>query len=337
MENTSHSYDYSQYDEIPDFPVDCPDGSCLAPDPLRTAPLLLYAAVCLVGVPGNAAVAWVTWKEARGRPGATWFLHLALADLLCCLALPVLAVPIALRGHWPYGAVGCRALPSVILLSMYASVLLLAGLSADLCLLGLRPAWGVAARRAGRVWVACGVAWLLALLLTAPSAVHRRLHQEHFPPRLECVVDFGGSALAEHTVTAVRFVFGFLGPLVAVTVCHGVLRCRAARCRWLLGTAVVGGFFVCWAPYHVLGLVLAAAAPRSALLASALRAEPLVVGLALAHSCLNPMLFLYFGRKQLRRSLPAACRWALREHQGTEDSEDGKKATDLDLVSEVGV
>ncbi|XP_044933042.1 C5a anaphylatoxin chemotactic receptor 2 isoform X1 [Mustela putorius furo] len=337
MENTSLSYEYGDYDGVPDLPVDCMDGTCISAYPLRTAVFLLYAAVFLVGVPGNVMVAWVTWKEARRRVGATWFLHVAVADLLCCASLPLLAVPIARRGHWPYGAVGCRALPSVILLSMYASVLLLAALSADLCLLAFRPSWGAVAGRARRVQAACGVAWTVALLLTVPSAIYRRLHQEHFPHRLECVVDYGGSVVLESTVTAIRFIFGFLGPLVVVASCHGALLCRAARHRWPLGMAVVVGFFVCWAPYHLLGLVITAAAPHSRLLARALQAEPLVNGLALAHSCLNPVLFLYFGRTQLRRSLPAACRRALKESQSKDENAVGQKSTSHDLVSEMAV
>ncbi|XP_008584257.1 PREDICTED: C5a anaphylatoxin chemotactic receptor 2-like [Galeopterus variegatus] len=334
MENASFSYEYGDYSDIPDLPVDCSDGACLSIDPLRVAPLLLYAAVFLVGVPGNTMVAWVTGKEAHQRVGAIWFLHLAVADLLCCLSLPILAVPIACGGHWPYGAVGCRVLPSAILLSMYTGVLLLAAFSADLCLLALSPTWWASAGRARRVQVACGAAWALALLLTMPSAIYRRLHQEHFPSQLECVVDYGGSARAENTVTATRFIFGFLGPLVVVASCHGVLLCRATRRHWPLGTAIIVAFFVCWAPYHMLRLVLSAAAPNSVLLSRALRAEPLVVGLALAHSCLNPMLFMYFGRAQLRRSLPAACHWALRESQSKDESVVSKKSTSHDLVSE---
>lgn len=276
-------------------------------------------------------------KEARQRVGATWFLHLGVADLLCCLCLPVLSVPIALRGQWPYGAVGCRVLPSVILVSMYTSVLLLAALSADLCLLALRPAWGAVDRRARRVQVACGAAWVWALTLTVPSAIYRHLHQEHFPPQLECVVDYGGSAIAENTVATTRFVFGFLGPLVVVASCHGALLCHAAPHRWPLGMAAVVGFFVCWTPYHILGLVLTVAAPHSKLLAQALWAEPLVVGLALAHSGLNPVLFLYFGRAQLRQSLPATCRWALKESQSKDESVVSKKSTRHDLISEMEV
>nr|XP_026266248.1 C5a anaphylatoxin chemotactic receptor 2 isoform X1 [Urocitellus parryii] len=339
MENDSLSYpyEYGDYSDLLDVPVDCRDGACLSTDTVRVAPLLLYAAVFLLGVPGNVTVAWVAGKEASRRVGATWFLHLAVADLLCCVSLPILAVPIAREGHWPYGAAGCRLLPSAILLSMYAGVLLLAALSADLCLLALGPTWWAAARRTRAVRVAQGAAWALALLLTAPSALHRRLHQEHFPARLLCVVDYGGSAAAEGAVTALRFIFGFLGPLVFVAGCQGALLCRVTRCHWPLGVAVMVGFFVCWAPYHILGLVLTVAAPNSALLARALRAEPLVVGLALAHSCLNPMLFLYFGRAQLRRSLPAACHWALRESQDEEENVVSKVFTSHDLVSEMEV
>lgn len=337
MENASLGDEYGHYDdEVLDFPVDCAEGTCVAIGPLRVAPLLLYLAVFLVGGPGNAMVAWVSRQEAPRRAGATWFLHLAVADLLCCASLPLLSVPVARGGEWPFGALGCRALPSALLLSMFASVLLLAALSGDLCLLALRPA-RAAHRRACRVRVACGAAWTLALLLTLPSAIFRRLHREHYPARLECVVDYGGSAVAENTVAATRFVFGFLGPLVAVASCHGAILCRAAPRRWPLGTAVVVGFFVCWTPYHLLGLVLAVAAPHSRLLARALRAEPLVVGLALAHSCLNPVLFLYFGRAQLCRSLPAACRWALQGPQSKDESAVSEKSTSHDLVSEMEV
>lgn len=103
--------------------------------------------------------------------------------------------------------------------------------------------------------VACGASWTLALLLTVPSAIYHRLRQEYFPHRLECVVDYGGSTVAENSVTATRFIFGFLGPLVVVAGCHGALLCCATRRRWPLGVAVVVGFFVCWSPYHTLGLV----------------------------------------------------------------------------------
>lgn len=47
MENTSLSYDYGDYSDLQDIPVDCLDGSCHSSGALRVAPLLLYAAVFL--------------------------------------------------------------------------------------------------------------------------------------------------------------------------------------------------------------------------------------------------------------------------------------------------
>lgn len=335
-EDYEYEYYPEQYTDLLDAPVDCPAGYCFSSDVYLLFLLVLYAAVFLLGVPGNTLVAWVTWKESRHRLGASWFLHLTLADLLCCASLPFLAVPIAQKGHWPYGAAGCWLLPSVTVLCMYASVLLLTGLSGDLFLLAFRPSWKGAARRTLGVRAIQASSWMLALLLTVPSAVYRRLLQEHYPPRLMCGTDYGGSVTAEATITTVRFLLAFLGPLVLMATCHGVLQRQMARRHWPLGTAVVVGFFVCWTPFHILRVIIAVAPPQSALLARVLEAEPLVTGLALAHSAVNPIMFLYFGRKQLCKSLQAACHWALRDPQD-EESAVTKGSTGHEIVSEMPV
>ncbi|XP_074075278.1 C5a anaphylatoxin chemotactic receptor 2 [Macrotis lagotis] len=337
MENSSISYEYEDYSLDPGLHVDCESlGSCDSMDPLRISPLLLYAAVFLVGVPGNAIVAWVTGVTARRAAPSIWFLNLAIADLLCCLSLPLMAVPIIRQGEWPFGSIACRLLPSAILFNMYASVLLLAGASIDRCLAVLWPSrvrdhlWPA--------WAGCGVAWVLALLLVLPSVLTRRLHQEYFPERYECVVDYGGSRGVEGAVVGIRFIGGFLGPLGIVICCHGLLlihlRGQPKPQILRLLTLVVVGFFLCWAPYHVVGLVIAAAVPHSELLASALQAEPLVIGLALANSCLNPTLFLVLGRARLQRSLWAACRLALGEDLEEEEPRSSKSTSEV-LVSEM--
>ncbi|XP_068944391.1 C5a anaphylatoxin chemotactic receptor 2 [Petaurus breviceps papuanus] len=339
MENSSVTYDYEDYSLGPDVRVDCEQGgSCVSVDPLRISPLLLYAVVFLVGVPGNVIVAWVAGATARRSASSVWFLHLALADLLCCLSLPLMAVPIIRQGDWPFGSFACRLLPSAILLNMHASVLLLAGASVGRCLAVLRPSG--AQDRLWPAWAGCGVAWVLALLLTLPSVLTRRLHHEYFPERYECVVDYGGSLGVEGAVVGIRFIGGFLGPLGVVAGCHGALlvHLRGQQKPQILRllTLVVVGFFLCWAPYHVVGLVIAAAAPHSQLLASVLQAEPLVIGLALTNSCLNPILFLVLGRARLHRSLWAACRLALGED--TEEDVDGprsSKSTSEAMVSEM--
>ncbi|XP_007492018.1 C5a anaphylatoxin chemotactic receptor 2 [Monodelphis domestica] len=339
VENASINYEYEDYSPGPGLPVDCgPGGSCVSVDPLQVSPLLLYAVIFLVGVPGNSIVAWVTGTIAHRSAPSIWFLNLAIADLLCCLSLPLMAVPVILRGAWPFGLAACRLLPAAILLNMYASVLLLAGASIGRCLAVLRPRR--AQDRLWPVWAGCGVAWALALLFTVPSVLTRRLHQEYFPEQYECVVDYGGSHEVEWAVAGIRFVGGFLGPLGIVASCHGVLLVHLRgqpkpQILRLLTLAVVG-FFLCWGPYHVVGLMIAASAPHSVLLANALQAEALVIGLALANSCLNPALFLVLGRTRLRRSLWAACRLALDEDVEEEEADvpSSKKSTSEELASE---
>lgn len=335
IDEGDYEYDYEFYSGLPlDDPVDYPAGGYISSDVYFISLLLLYTAIFLVGVPGNAMVAWVTWKESRHRLGASWFLHLAVADLLCCVSLPFLAVPIIRKGDWPFGAVGCWLLPAVTVLSMYASVLLLTALSADLFLLAFRPSWKAADHRTLSVRVAHVSSWMLALLLTVPSAVYRRLHQEYASSKLACGIDYRGSLAAEATITAVRFLLGFLGPLVFMAVCHGILQRQLTRRHWPLGTAVVVGFFVCWTPYHILRIIIAVAKPFSLFLSRVLFAEPLVTGLALAHSALNPIMFLYFGRKQLCQSLQAAYHWALRDPQD-EETVVSKESTIHEVISEV--
>ncbi|XP_060032855.1 C5a anaphylatoxin chemotactic receptor 2 [Erinaceus europaeus] len=329
MENASLSPDYSHYDddELGDLPVDCAGGACGLSSGPGAAPLLLHAAAFLLGAPGNALAAWAARGAARrGARGAAWLLHLAAADLLCCLALPLLTAPLAPRGQWPFGEAGCRALPALGLLALYAAGLLLAALSAHQGLRACR-ARGCGPRGAR------GAAWALALLLSAPSLLTRRLHRERFPERLLCVVDYGGSSSAERALAAARFALGFLAPLLLAAGGQAALQLRASRRRWPLGTAALVGCFLCCAPFHGLGLLLAVAAPRSALLARALQAEPLALGLALARSCLSPGLLLYFGRARLRESPLAACSWALREPESLENSEHGHGSSRQDLVT----
>ncbi|XP_038622775.1 C5a anaphylatoxin chemotactic receptor 2-like [Tachyglossus aculeatus] len=304
--------------------------------------LTIYAVVFLLGVPGNVAVAWVTGAEARRRAvNAVWFLNLSVADLLCCLSLPLLATPLLRDGDWPLGDFACRVLPSLILLNMFASVLLLTAISADRCALALRPVWCQNHRTSRLAWAVCGASWALALLLTSPSFVYRTIHEEPFPPRTECVQDYGGDAQAEGAVAVTRFTTGFLVPLAVISGCHGALLARLRGGPMprplLLVVVVVAGFFLCWCPYHMVVLVAASAAPQSSLLHRALQAEPLVLGLALSQSCMNPILFLWAGRSRLRQSLGAALLRALGDEGswGTAGVADSKTTGDRETTEEL--
>lgn len=334
MEDTSLNHEDKQYGETLDVPVNCAGGDCNPTEAVRLALLVLLVVIFLVGVPGNVMLAWVTRFRTFEKISITWFRYLAIADIYCLLNLPGLVLSIALRGHWPYGVTGCRALPFLIILSVYYKVLLLTLLSLDTFLVFLKPTWWTEDRRL--YWVPVGrlTAQFLALLLAVALDMYHQVLLETYPSQLDCMLDESSWTVAENTVTTIQFLFGFLVPLVVMASCHGALWCIEGRHRGPLGMAAAVCFLVCWAPYHVLGLVITMGARSSTLWTRALLAEPFVMGLALAHSCLNPMLILYFGRARLCQSLPAACHWALKDPARKNESVIDRNSSSHDQVSE---
>ncbi|XP_067170522.1 C5a anaphylatoxin chemotactic receptor 1-like [Apteryx mantelli] len=308
------SDDYADFDlnfTAPDFEGAQAVRPALPPS--YGAALVLYALTFLLGVPGNAAVAWAAASEPRRRLSALCFLHLALADLLCCLALPFLALPLAHDHHWPLGRFACKLLPSLTILNMFASVLLLTAISAHRCALLTQPGW---CRRHGTPGLArgvCAAAWGLAALLTIPSFVFRTTRRDAFSDKETCVLDYGAAGRrAELLAAALRLLCGLLLPAAAMAACCGLLlaRLHAAGRRPPRPTAAVlamaGCFVGCWLPYHAVLLALAAHQPGTAAYARAQAAQPLAVALAYVNSAADPLLYALVGPGLRRLRGPAA-------------------------------
>ncbi|NXJ72988.1 C5AR1 protein, partial [Rostratula benghalensis] len=287
--------------------------------------LALYALIFLLGVFGNGAVIWVTGFELRRTVNGVWFLNLSVADLLCCLALPFLALPLARDHHWPLGHFACKLVPSLTILNMFASVLLLTAISIDRCMLVTQPVWCQNHRTLALARGACGAAWFLAMLLTLPSFIFRTIRAEIFSEKVTCVMGYevvgDHQRLTELVISITRFLFGFLLPFVVITACYSLLLARIhtrgfAR-SWKaikLILVVIISFFICWLPYHVVGLVLASNHSHSTIFKGALEADPIVTGIAYINSCINPIIYVIVGqdfKDKFQRSWRAVLRGVL--------------------------
>lgn len=319
--------DYNHSEEDLSFTIAPDPKSQHGPDlsPIVWSALVLLALVFLVGVLGNGAVIWVMGFRMRRTVNTVWFLNLSVADLLCCLALPFMVVQLARDQDWPFGGVACKLLPSVIILNMFASVLLLTAISVDRCALVMRPIWCQNHRSALLAWGLCGGAWGAALLLTLPSLLTRQVLIDDHSKKALCEVDFsawGGHTL-ELSLATSRFLLGFLLPLAIISLCYGLLLHRVRRSHTLRSKktftvvlVVVLGFFVCWTPFHVNGLILASEPPNSPLFGTAQRADPLIMALAYINSCINPVIYVIAGQDfqaKVRQSLKAVLRNVLSE------------------------
>ncbi|XP_049643496.1 C5a anaphylatoxin chemotactic receptor 1-like [Suncus etruscus] len=265
--------------------------------------VVIYIVVFVVGVPGNALVLWVTVWEARRSVNAIWFLNLAVADLLSCLVLPIHIMTALMHGNWLLGHAACHILISLFYLNLYASVLLLATISVDRFLMVCKPIWCQKYRVAQRAWLASGVAWMLAQVLTIPYFMFGEFFEDSLSQMAHCgVILTIGREDFDLVLNVMLFSLSFLGPLVTMIICYSCLLLRAWRQKATRSTktlkvvvAVVTSFFVFWLPYQVYRMILVMWAINSHI---SIYVTPCRLDMALAYvnCCINPIIYVAAAR-----------------------------------------
>uniref|UniRef100_H3D2F1 Complement C5a receptor 1 n=2 Tax=Tetraodon nigroviridis TaxID=99883 RepID=H3D2F1_TETNG len=299
MNNTSHlDYEWTYY-----YDYNLTDLPTPEIQPIQIIALVFYALVVLLGVPGNAVVVWVTGFCMPSSVTSLWFLNLALADLLCCLSLPLLMVPLAHDDHWPFGPMACMLVRSLFYLVMYCSILQLVVISIDRWLMVSKPIWCQNNRRPKLAALGCVVVWLLALLGTIPHFLFTR-EIEAGEDKRECVAVY--ARVSAWSITSFRSLVGFFLPFLVIVVCHWVVYQKAnsgsaqrhdrSKKTLRIIVTMAACFFLCFLPLHVvdfLGLVTPRSSPYGPHIYIA---HVLTLCLAYFNSCLNPLLYACLGR-----------------------------------------
>ncbi|XDV54781.1 hypothetical protein PO909_022995 [Leuciscus waleckii] len=274
--------------------------------------LVVYSLTFLLGVPGNIFVVYIAGMTMKRTVNTIWFLNLATADLLCCLSIPFSMAEILLDHHWPYGSIMCKILPSVIVINMFASVFTLNLISLDRFTQVITPVWAQNHRNLFLARLSCVVAWVLALVLSLPFMISRQTFTDVYFNITLCTfhADEEGDTTASGMLSIIRFVFGFLIPLICITSCYGLIARKLGRSQFQSGRAfrimlaVIVAFFLCWLPYHTVDLIIMYGGESSASVARAV--DPLAISLAYINSCLNPILYVFMGqdfKKKVKLSL----------------------------------
>lgn len=306
--NSSSLGDFDNY-TLPEIP----DLSTPEIQPIQIASLVFYSLMVLLGVPGNALVVWVTGFCMPRSVTSLWFLNLALADLLCCLSLPLLMVPLAHDDHWHFGPLACTLVKGLFYLVMYCSILQLVLISLDRWMLVSRPVWCQNNRRPKQAAFVCVAVWCLALIGSIPQFVYTKEIKAGEDKR-ECVTVF--TVFSAWLVTSFRFLMGFFLPFLVIVISHlvvyrkaesGLSRGRTRSKRTLrVIIAVVLGFFLCWLPLHIMDFIILVTPRNSPNSPNVYLAHVLALCLAYFNSCINPLLYVCLGRNfkdSINRSL----------------------------------
>ena len=268
--------------------------------PIQIVTLVFYGLVFILGVPGNALVVWVTGFGMARTVTSIWFLNLSLANLLCCLFLPILMVPLAHDDHWHFGPIACTLFKSLLYLVMHCSVLLLVLISVDRCMLVSWPVWCQNNRRPGLAVWACGGAWVLALLAAIPELLFTR--EVVLDTKKECLGI--RSQVNSQIIVGFRFVFGFLLAFMVIVFSHVVVYIKASSLSGNVHSkrtlkviiAISTSFFFCWLPLHITDILITLYSRDSLHRPNINVAHSLALCLAYFNSCLNPILYVCLGR-----------------------------------------
>lgn len=290
----------------------------VVPQEAKVAPaflVVIYSLVCFLGILGNGLVIIIATFKMKKTVNTVWFVNLAVADFLFNIFLPIHITYAAKDYHWVFGKAMCKISYFLLSHNMYTSVFLLTVISFDRCISVLLPVWSQNHRSVRLAYMTCAAVWVLAFFLSSPSLVFRDTTDvqgkitcfnnfslaaaESSPhPTHSRIVSAGYSRHAAVTIT--RFLCGFLIPVFVITACYLTIvfklqRNRLAKTKkpFKIIVTIIITFFLCWCPYHTLYLLeLHHTAVPSSVFSLGL---PLATAIAIANSCMNPILYVFMG------------------------------------------
>ncbi|XP_006870488.1 PREDICTED: chemokine-like receptor 1 [Chrysochloris asiatica] len=320
--------------------------------------VVVYSIICFLGILGNGLVILVATFKMKKSVNTVWFLNLAVADFLFNVFLPLHIAYAAMDYHWVFGTAMCKISNFLLIHNMYTSVFLLTVISFDRCVSVLLPVWSQNHRSIRLAYVVCTVIWVLAFFLSSPSFIFRDTINQH--GKISCFNNFSLSASSSSprlahapldpvgytwhvVVTITRFLCGFLVPVFIITACYLTIvyklrRNRLAKTKkpFKIIITIIITFFLCWCPYHTLGLLeLHHTAVPGSIFSLGL---PLATAIAIANSCMNPILYVFMGQdfKKFKVALFSRLVNALSEDTGHSSYPSHRSFTKMSSINERG-
>uniref|UniRef100_A0A8C6WYX3 Chemokine-like receptor 1 like 2 n=1 Tax=Neogobius melanostomus TaxID=47308 RepID=A0A8C6WYX3_9GOBI len=300
-----NNYTYTEDPDIDEQPVHKHQSTCFS-EVICVSLLIVNLVIFLLGFFGNAVVIWIAGFRMKRTVNTTWYLSLAISDFIFCACLP-LSMTNMVMDDWIFGLFMCKVTSCVMFVNMFSSIFLLVVISVDRCVSVMFPVWAQNHRSIKMASVVVGVAWVLAVALSVPSAIYRQ-EVTHFG-RTSC---FNSYPPGGHQIIALtRFLAGFIAPFLFIIVCYSVIIFKLRNNRmtkstkpFKVMTALVAAFFICWMPYHVFVLLEV----NHLSLSHHVLVNGLKFGtvMAAANSFLNPVLYVFMGndfRQTFRSSL----------------------------------
>lgn len=325
--NSTH--DYSLYEAI-----------CIKEEVRQFAKIFLpvfFTITFITGLAGNSVVVaiYAFYKKQKTKTDV-YILNLAVADLLLLVTLPFWAVN-AVHG-WVLGKAMCKVTSALYTVNFVSGMHFLACISVDRYLAVTR---GTGPSRAGKPsWLICLWVWLAATLLSIPQLLFHTVNSQ-----ARCIPIFphhlGTSVKA--SIWLLEICFGFLVPFLIMGVCYFITARTLIRTPDIKKSgplkvvlAVVLVFIATQLPYNIVKLCQAVDIIY-ALVTDCEASKRMDVAiqvtesLALFHSCLNPILYVFMGASFKNHLMKVAKKygsWRRRQRQVEDIPFDSEEPTE---------
>lgn len=291
-------------------------------------------AISVIGLGGNSVVIWICGCKMKRTVITTWYISLAVSDLLFCVLLPF-EVYYSITSHWPFGLVVCKLTSSALFLNMYSNVFQLVLISLDRCVMLFFPVWSHNYRTISKAFGFVVLVWVLSALLTFPSMVFRQVTAHGGVTK--CHTNYA-SRSTHVAVVMVRFTCGFVIPFLMIVCCCSLfaVKLRSLTIKsskpYKVMAALILSFFLCWVPYHSFVLLELDFENNSIELIQ----TGLKVGgtLAAANCFISPFLYVFVGndfKQMLKHSWTSRMEEAVGEDFRTEGQNNSRSNSQLKL------
>ncbi|KAM4015263.1 C3a anaphylatoxin chemotactic receptor-like [Anomaloglossus baeobatrachus] len=232
---------------------------------------------------------------------AVWFLHLAIADFLCCASLPKLIIDWSLPTIEPLFIEYCIVSIFLFNLNLNSSVLLVTAMSIDRWVSVMWPTWAKVYRTYNLARISAAIIWGLSLIVTILLFF---LHRYRVSDLTELCRDGSHTYFdlprEEYTVRLFRLFTTFMIPfLIIITTYVSIFfkrkkskRSQRSQRSSRIITAVIFCFFICWFPFYIFPLIAKYFENKSLIFTLLV----IVTSLACINSCMNPIIYVIMGQ-----------------------------------------
>lgn len=282
---------------------------------------VFFSLVFVVGLLGNSSVLAILGQSHRSWRFADHYLfQLAVADFLLVLTLPFQAAHF-IHG-WTFGEFLCKLTEGLSTMNVITSILLLTYLSIERYFVVVRGTPPRFFAKRSHIYLTSAFFWGIGIAFAAVDLHFRTV--TYVPEAMTLVCQLGFEVQDANSwklgLQVIFFLLGFWWPVQAMVYCYSQIFTKLHQAGLLskhlplrLLLVIWITFIACWCPFH--GLMLVDIFQRLGHLKRHCEWEKVLDSgllitrsLALAHCCLNPLVYAFGGVKFRREFSRIFCR-----------------------------